>query len=519
MRYFNFLIYLPFIILITTNLPAQIDYPVFQDSVIVPEGIEPGESIYPINLTGNIRALDIVVGFPDRPHTWPNVPEDLLLRRAGTFPNGTLLSDSLDFLNGQLPVDEWFKKGTEYFFNFYSDGQYTAVVTCPKDTISGLIYAFTTDSTLDYWIQKHIQQFPTLLDTNTIWQYKYEMINQVSKNIYLKNPEIFENAEYVNFTFIGGFSKHQFHKTAYAFAFTHKDLPVSIPGGPSYYFTGSIARGFGALTHEMLHCIGSAVNHPTFTGLPDRGSDVSPFAFPTHHNHTGIFDIMHHTGESLPSQYSLYGTPPMASHDLIFLGWINPEEILTINLQNVNDIKFADIIYPLNLQQKSDNFFRIVKILTSDPKEYFLVEFHQGSEFDRNLMNFDEGPANDGSYNKGLLVWHIKEGNYSLNVRRDHYVDVEVAVPYNGWYGSPIPDDDYPRDYQRPTNHNGQYANEFDYLDDYGTMYLPDGGRHFWDPLKPWSFSWGPWLPRTQSMKSDFLTDEPIKGLKILAQN
>lgn len=153
-----FVFWISLTLLVTTNIPAQFTYPFFQDTVVIPEGIEPIETVTPINLTGNVRALDVLVGFPDRPHEWPNVPDHPILRRAGTFPNGTLLSDSLDQLNGSLPIDEWFGKGTEYFFDFYSNGQYTATVSFPKDTISGSIYAFTTDSTLDYWLQRNISQ-------------------------------------------------------------------------------------------------------------------------------------------------------------------------------------------------------------------------------------------------------------------------------------------------------------------------------------------------------------------------
>jgi len=513
MKYSIFLFSVIIAFLMTSNLQAQFDYPFFKDSVEVPAGIEPVETITPINLTGNIKVLYVVVGFPDRPHEWPNIPDHPILRRAGTFPNGTLLSDSLDQLNGQISVDEWFGKAPEYFFNLYSNGQYTATVSFPKDTISGSIYAFTTDSTLDSWLQRHIQQYPALLDTNTIYPHYYqEMINQISKNIYLSNLSAFENVEYVNFTFIG-ISSHQFHKSYFAVAFP-SGLNISIPVGPSYNIKGSIAKGFGALTHEMLHCIGSAVNHPTFTGLPDRGTDRTPHVASSHHNNTGIFDIMHHSGEPLPSQYSLYGTTPMISHDLIFLGWIKPDEVLTINLLNTENIKLADMMYTLTPEQKNDNFYRVIKVMTQDPKEYYLIDFHKGSEFDRNLMNLDEGPAAGGSFNNGLIIWHIKEGPYSLNLNPwDHYIDVEVAVPYNGWHGNPIPDDDYPRNYQRPTNFNGQISGDYDYLDDYGTIYLPDGGRHYWSPLIWWGFPWGPWLPRTQSMKSDFFTNEPIKGL------
>lgn len=162
-----------------------------------------------------------------------------------------------------------------------------------------------------------------------------------------------------------------------------------------------------------------------------------------------------------------------------------------------------------------------------------MIEYHKASEFDKTFENLDEYPTY--GYNKGVLIWHIKERTDMINQGSDNLIQLETAVPYNGWYGNPIPNDDYPRDYNRPPAWNGIYSGDFNYLDDnivdlvstpripkyhYQFRYLQDGGRHIWETTvtpEVNDYSWDPTdqyrFFRNQSLRSDFFTDEAIKGV------
>ncbi len=120
-----------------------------------------------------------------------------------------------------------------------------------------------------------------------------------------------------------------------------------------------------------------------------------------------------------------------------------------------------------------------------------------------------------------------------INIFSDNLIDLEVAVPYNGWYGDPIPNDAYPRNYTRSANWNGIYSGDYDYLDDLNRqynydpllgkylwqfIYMPDGGRQNWELTVDHTvnnYGWDPthtWFFRTVSMKSDFFSDDFVKG-------
>jgi len=289
-----------------------------------------------------------------------------------------------------------------------------------------------------------------------------------------------------------------------------------------------------------LHVIGELSGTPSgFRGLPDRGSnkDIYDNGHP-HFNLSWGYDIMFHNGV-LPAEHSLYGLPPMCTHDLIFFNWIKSDEIKILHDgDNFNGIKLADWAYPLTAVQKANNFYRVIKVMihenySDDLDEYFLVEYHKGSEFDKNFTNLDDFSSTN-NYNKGVLIWHIKERTNLVSIASDNLYDLEVAVPYNGWYGNPIPNDSYPRDYTRDPYWNN-FAGEPDYLDDLQTEYNPtyqadgfnmyvfshlqDGGRHIWETTDPrttypWYKPAPQWFYRPMSMRSDFFTDQYIKGRK-----
>jgi hypothetical protein len=147
-----------------------------------------------------------------------------------------------------------------------------------------------------------------------------------------------------------------------------------------------------------------------------------------------------------------------------------------------------------------------------DFDEYFLLEFRNGTYFDRNFYNIYETEPH-----KGILIWHVKENTNLINRTRsdDHFIDLEVAVPYNGWYGNPIPNDDFPRNYYRPYiwREEVNAAGDYDYYDDNSSEPpLPDGGVHRWELTDDSHTEWAPYYVRRNTLRSNFFTDESIRG-------
>ncbi|MBZ0178451.1 MAG: T9SS type A sorting domain-containing protein [Melioribacteraceae bacterium] len=156
--------------------------------------------------------------------------------------------------------------------------------------------------------------------------------------------------------------------------------------------------------------------------------------------------------------------------------------------------------------------------------EYFQLEFHKGSEYDKFFSNYSEYQTN--GYNKGLLIWHRRY----TSLLQEEYVkgghsDLEVAVPYMAWEGrTPIPNDSYPYgDYTRPNNWPDEYdEGGADYINDVkditqgGYDSIAHGGMHNWSLTldQPPSYFYRP-----MSKRSDFYTDETIQGQVVNAIN
>ncbi len=300
----------------------------FQDSLIFEENNsgnqQPASDQYisSINLTGQIKVMVIVIGFPDRPHSWPTIKNNnSYYPKLGAFPDGQLLSEYIS-LNGPVPVDQWYKPAFEYFFQIHSGGKFTAEAIYVK-RVNGEPYL--TDSTFQYWIDENRSNI------NVIWNKWNEMANQVAYKIYQDDPTAFDNVDMMQITFVG-IKKEEFHKKHAGLAFTGQDeMKLRNPNNNSqiyYSGPGAIQRSPEPIIHEALHVLGTAAGKPYgFKGFPDRGWDeninyiLSDTLVLYHKNLTRSYDIMYHN-ENIPAQHSLYGTFPMISHDLIFLGWI-----------------------------------------------------------------------------------------------------------------------------------------------------------------------------------------------------
>jgi len=447
----------------------------------------------------------------------------------GSLPDSTILNNYL-LQNDSINIEDWHGEGFEQFFDIQSNGEFTVNVEWPK-TITGIRYL--TDSTLTYW-ETILQR-----DYNIISSKWNEMANQVAKKMVSDNPSIFDDIDMVQISF-DGVAKRTFH-TEYGGFTGDWNITLRDPdNSANIYWTGPYAlnRQTSSLVHEFCHRMGSIAGSPSgFSGLPDRGISHE---YPSddmvdegHYNTTVGYDIMFHSGH-FPSLYSLYGLVPLNSHDLIFFDWIKDDEIKVINEgESLSGIKLADMTLPLTETQKSDNFYRIIKVMinenySGDKDEYFLLEYHKGTNFDRQYHNHDELP-----YNEGVLVWHIKERD-DFGISNDDFIDLELAVPYNGWNGNPIPDNGYVGTYNYDRTGigylgfwNGNFACDFDWLDDIQCTitgvydYMPDGGTNIWSYTVPndtanhftWDISGERWLERINSLKSDFFTDQPINGI------
>ncbi|MDP4173387.1 MAG: hypothetical protein Q8933_05425 [Bacteroidota bacterium] len=474
-----------------------------------------------VSITGNSKELVIIMGFPDRDTSYPVIKSNDKFPPLGAFPDGTLLSDYMASHGGSIAIDKWYKPALNHFYSSHSGGKYNVEFDFIKAP-SGRMY-LTKDS-LSKWIGKGSNS-----GNDVIWNNWHQMVSQVAEKVYNDNKNAFSEVKAIHFVF-SGMNKNEFN-TQHG-GTVEWDTEIKGSSGKTYYKGPvSIQREVNAIAHERMHIIGRLAGAPKgFNGFPDRGFDVI-----SGEDHTNLlygYDMMYHNA-AIVSEHSLYGYPPIISHDLIFLGWIKPEEILTVTKKNfksyIGKVKLADVNYPLSEKQLKQGYKRILKVMIKENysdnlDEYFLVEFHNATEFDKNFSNYDEFPL--FGYNKGILIWHIKEKTKLINTFADNIIDLLTAVPYNGYYGSPIPNDNYPRDYKRPKMWNGNFSGEYDYLDD-GKMenrggawvftYLPDGGRSNWEiTTKGLDWTWYPQdkkrFPRLLSLRSDFFSELQVKG-------
>ncbi len=462
-----------------------------------------------VDISGHLKIMIIVAGFPDRDTSWPVIENDPEFPLLGTFPNGTLLRDSL--LHSMVSVEDWYGSGLKHYIEYNSGQRVSVEVIFPKKD-DGTVY--TTQKSFETWAL----EFGSF--KNVCFEKWYDMLSEIVPDIWNNTPGIFEDIDLIQIVFTG-ISKSEYHEeyggTVFpaSYGFT-KPFDVK-----SYIYRGPVAHNFkfNSIVHETFHLIGLLSGSPGgFKGLPDRNASRLPY------NATISYDLMYNAG-NVPSENALYGIPPLLTFDKLFMGWIDPVDVLTITPFDLSNITIKDVNIPPDMNEKENNIYQAVKIIISsgnpqDIDEYFLLEFKNGSGYDRNFINVFEPEVH-----KGILLWHIFEKKTSLNLFNDYTIDLEVAVPYNGWFNNPLPADDYPRDYERPERWNKETQGDYDYLDDFFIdiqssppqfLFLPDGGMHLWETTAKASFNWDPTgqnhFIRSNSLKSNFFTDEPVKG-------
>ena len=469
----------------------------------------------PLTTPEPVKIMILLIAIPEHPvytNSWPiiqnpkNYPDESY-PLLGTWPDGQLLRESLDEDHlGPIPADFWYKEQMEKYYEINSNGKFQVEVIFPK-TPEGRVYQ--TTRSYSEWIKFNDGETNGMVSRFNNWK---KMATEVMEKLYLDNSRAFEDVKLINLVYLVSGEEYSVENYS-AFSF---DIPFDFFHGNILMYSGHIITTYTlkVLLHESFHRIGSFVDNPEgFEGLPDR-TTLEHASAPK--NMTWGYDIMYNKG-FFPSENALYAAPPMLTLDRIFFEWIEPDEIFVVNNQNVKEIKLRDVNIPLSAEEKSNNFFRAVKVMIHenyyrDFDEYFLLEFRNGTYFDRNFYNIYETEPH-----KGVLIWHVKENTGLINRTRsdDHFIDLEVAVPYNGWYGNPIPNDDFPRNYYRPYSWREEVnaAGDYDYYDDNSSEPpLPDGGVHRWELTDNSHFEWAPYYVRRNTLRSNFFTDEPIRG-------
>ncbi|PIQ09333.1 MAG: hypothetical protein COW71_07065, partial [Ignavibacteriales bacterium CG18_big_fil_WC_8_21_14_2_50_31_20] len=463
-------------------------------------------------LSGNLNVVFIEFTSPNKGSIMKEYDSNTEYKLPGTYPDGSSIQEDIDN-NGNIKAAWFLKTATIDFFETMSHGNVNVSFEIPRNPDRADSMWYTEN---DFSLSK------TRLD-------------EVLRAVYAKFPTIVNNAGYIVF-----YSRNYQGLTS--------DVPTdygefklvngtTIFNGPYCYGNVGNQHRIAVITHEIAHRIEYAIDRskPTLT-FPDRGTDRTVSI----QNVSGVggvylnvldspYDLMYHNDPS-NSHLALYGQRPMISYDLMRLGWIASDEILEIDSDQIDilkNIRIYDMRNELTNQQRDDTSsergYRIVKVYLKKDyyqtrDEYYLIEYHKGTDYDREFSNYDENPA------VGILIWHIVEGYNSSNPG----LDILCAVPYNGFNydpstgsGAPLPYDFYPMTwltYNYGSNFTGiQKNNEYDWLND---LVLPvprdvedgwgnptNGGRQLYELTQVDAANWR----RELSKNDDFFTDIPNK--------
>jgi hypothetical protein len=495
------------------SLPAGFDYVYSKKSLS--KTTQKIEAV-PLVATNPVKIMVLLIAIPGHPaynNSWPVIANpgdypDENFPLLGTLPNGQLLREYVNENNaGPVPVEFWYKAQIEQYYKLNSNGKFQVEVIFPK-TPEGNVYQTTAN--YDDWKKLNNELTDGMVSKYNNWR---KMAAEVMEKVYADNNNAFKDVKLMNFVYL--VHKSEYSVDSYS-AFSY-DIPFEFTSGNTEIYNGHVITTYTlkVLLHESLHRIGSLADDPGgFEGLPDR-TTLEYYDAPR--NMTWGYDVMYNKG-FFPSENALYGAPPMLTIDRMFFEWIEQDEVLEVNKQNILGIKLRDVNKSLTVEDKANKFYRAVKVMIRENfrdefDEYFLLEFRNGTDFDRNFYNIYETEPHTG-----ILIWHVKENTNLINRNRqdDHFIDLEVAVPYNGWHGNPIPDDNFPRNYQRPYSWRGEVnaAGDYDYYDDNSSeLPLPDGGVHRWELTDDSHPEWTPFYVRRNTLRSNFFSDMPIRGV------
>jgi hypothetical protein len=302
------------------KLYPQLLSQIYTDSIDESQIFDSPVKVTSIILQDNTHDLVITVGFPGNITTeeYPYFQNNSEKPLCGIFENGISLIEVVQQHSDHLPMDEWYRPAFNKYFNTHSGSMYTADFNFVK-TQSGGRYLTNRN-----W-QSYIDDLNNGTDSCLIKNQYQSIFNDICQKVY-------EDNEGFSGCIIAGL------------------VTASGPDGTVYFSEKpvTVQRFAANIIHERMHLLGDISGQPFgFTGFRDRGTDK--IVAYDNRNMFYSYDIMFHNGIAI-SAHSLYALPPIISHDLIFLGWIKPEEVLEININNYNQydlLKLKDVNYPL----------------------------------------------------------------------------------------------------------------------------------------------------------------------------
>ena len=186
---------------------------------------------------------------------------------------------------------------------------------------------------------------------------------------------------------------------------------------------------FGTTSAYTAKCDGVRICHRSNIGEYYSSGVLMPIGTPAHelaHN-IGTEDLYNRGGGSIgawpmPNRFSLQcsgnylGNPKATSpalldpYNLMHIGWLEPETV-------------GDGVHTLYSPTSGNR--TLLKILTPDPQEYYLVEIRLARGFEDTMKNVEGG---------GVLIWHIDE-----DVNEEFYLDglADSSATKNGQYHDP----------------------------------------------------------------------------------
>ena len=190
----------------------------------------------------------------------------------------------------------------------------------------------------------------------------------------------------------------------------------------NYYLTGAenmkvtaddrvIQSSIEILAHESLH----------YFGLPDmysydRSADLewANYRSESHSIMSRPYGVyVDASGTPDPELYSIYSLDPWSK---IRLGWATYDVVDKTDTYTVDSLDYNDI------EHKKET---ILRVNTSNPNEYFLIENRQFKGYDAG-MKYDPRYI-DNNYGGGIIIWHIDESVLNGDDNHQNYLQTMIV--------------------------------------------------------------------------------------------
>ena len=110
-------------------------------------------TVQTVNITGNISALVVPVGFSDKQETqaFPVLVNSDAFPVLGVNQNGILLKDLITANGGSLPEDQWWGPAFNHYFTTESGGLYNVSFQFVKKTEGKYGTRYSTSNNFSHW--------------------------------------------------------------------------------------------------------------------------------------------------------------------------------------------------------------------------------------------------------------------------------------------------------------------------------------------------------------------------------